>query len=52
MFEEIVNPPMNYREGYMEAGFHISRFRPLITQSDDVAKFTQLLNTTDERVDA
>ena len=29
-------------------GYKLSRFRPLITQSDDIALFTHLLETTSE----
>ena len=33
-------------------GFGISRFRPLYDLKSDIAKFTHLLNTTDEVVEA
>lgn len=33
-------------------GFGVCRFRPLITQADDVAKFAWMLTDTKERVDA
>jgi hypothetical protein len=37
--------------GY-RVGYNVRRFRPLITQADDVAKFAHLLTTTKEKVDA
>jgi hypothetical protein len=47
LFEEIVNPAKLYAEGVMEAGFHHSRFRPLVTrtQDQDVARFRKHLRT-------
>lgn len=33
-------------------GFALARFRPLITQADDVAKFAWMLTDTKEKVDA
>lgn len=36
-FEEIVNPPGNYREGTFEATFAIEHFRPLIEQKSEVS---------------
>jgi hypothetical protein len=43
--EEIVNAPLDYQEGVVEAAFALSRFRPLITrtQEQDVSIFTPLL---------
>lgn len=37
--------------GY-RVGYNVRRFRPLITQADDVAKFAWMLTDTKEKVDA
>lgn len=42
-----INPLLGYEvDSDKEAAMPISAFRPLVTQSDDVAKFTHLLNPT------
>lgn len=43
---EISNPLVYVRDmaRQVEWGFNAAGFRPLVTQSDDVAKFTHLLN--------
>lgn len=56
MFEEIVNRPLAYYDGTLECGFHHSRFRPLITRTEqqDLALFTPMLDdapTVLERLD-
>lgn len=44
--EEVVNVPRSYRTGYLEARFRLSRFRPLVSQQDDIeAHFSRFLET-------
>lgn len=42
---EIVNPLMDYNQGMIEAAFALKRFRPLVTQQDDIALFAHHLDT-------
>lgn len=49
LFEEIINPPMHYADGFTEAGWHHTRFRPLVptkTEAQDVALFRDALKVT------
>ena len=43
-FEEISNSPRGYADGRDECTFNVTRFRPLITQEQDLALFRHLLN--------
>lgn len=42
-FEEISNEPFDYADGFNECTFAVEKFRPLITQQDDVELFRHLL---------
>jgi len=47
LFEEIVNAPQHYREGFLECGWHHSRFAPLVstkTEDEDLAHFRPYLH--------
>lgn len=48
---EVQNSPQDYNQGMIEAAFAVRRFRPLITQEDDVAMFRELLNVADKKVE-
>lgn len=51
-FNELVNPKMQYDDGYVEAAWYIAAFRPLITLEDDILMFTALTNMSPiERLD-
>jgi len=44
---EVVNQPQLYNIGFVEAAWNLSRFKPLITQQDDLeAHFNQFLHHT------
>lgn len=45
-FVEVVNSPRLYIEGFCEATFSVSNFRPLVTTEDDIeTHFAQHLHT-------
>jgi len=51
-FNELVNPKMQYDDGYVEAAWYIEEFRPLVSLEDDISMFTALTNMSPiERLD-
>lgn len=52
LLNEIIQPKIHYQDGWLEPAFGAHRFRPLITQEDDVAMFREWLvvNKVEEEV--
>lgn len=50
LLAEIRNPVLYYADGAREAFFHIKRFRPLITQQDDIETHFKALLDVPEQV--
>lgn len=46
--EEITNPTLTYLDGYHEAAFCVSRFRPLVNRRTDISALEALLNPNRE----
>lgn len=49
---EIVNRPAQYRQRHDECNFIATRFRPIVERKTDISIFTDMLNPSDERVQA
>jgi hypothetical protein len=47
--EEIINQPMPYAEGRLEAVFGAQFFRPLIERKTDISCFTRILDKVNKR---
>lgn len=50
-FVEIINPPIDTKEGFHECTFFPSRFRPALERPTDISFFERLLNPTPEELD-
>lgn len=47
--EEVINPPMQYQQGYVEACFNARFFRPVIERKTDISVFTRILDKVNKR---
>lgn len=51
LLQEIVNPPRHYKDGFLEASFRASVFRPLEERKTDISIFREILRTADQRIE-
>lgn len=47
-FEEVVNEPYDYSDGFGEVAFQAIYFRPVVSQQDDVSLFAHHLDAVGE----